>query len=292
MRIHGQVFQVALASAVAAFVASSASAQNPPVNDSTWRGYSVTRTITAGGNTRYQVFANFSASNIVYLNAFDYGKTYAGGASGLIGLMNTYHRDFFTAKGKVGTWMAGSALSAADRPEDSWVTSTGLATASGWGTALDPSFLDGQFNEPPLYAGWYDSDPTTPNSVLAGSQGGHDGQIAVGGYQILIMQIVRQGDDSTNGMGVHKFNLTSGFKYANTTQARFGMAQVRIGYFCPSDADCDGIPDASDNCPTVANPSQTNTDGDSQGDACDLDDDNDGVPDTSDNCPLVANPRQ
>jgi hypothetical protein len=236
MRIHGQVFQVALASAVAAFVASSASAQNPPnppVNDATWRGYSVTRTITAAGNTRYQVFANYSASNITYLNAFDYGKTYNTGGPGLVGTMNTYHRDTFTADGEVGTWMAGAAVSATDRPEDSWVTSTGFATASTWGTALDPSFAGGTFLEIPLHAGWYDADPTTPNSVLAGSQGGHDGQNAAGGYQILLMQIVRQGDDSTNGMGIHKFNLTSGFKVANTTAALFGWAQVSIGVPAP-----------------------------------------------------------
>jgi MYXO-CTERM domain-containing protein len=43
------------------------------------------------------------------------------------------------------------------------------------------------------------------------------------------MNIVRQGDDSTNGMEKFTFNLTSGFKYANTTQARFGLAQVSVG---------------------------------------------------------------
>jgi hypothetical protein len=37
---------------------------------------------------------------------------------------------------------------------------------------------------------------------------------------------------------------------------------------------------ASDNCPDTTNPEQTNTDGDSEGDACDSDDDNDGMPDT------------
>jgi acetyltransferase-like isoleucine patch superfamily enzyme len=36
----------------------------------------------------------------------------------------------------------------------------------------------------------------------------------------------------------------------------------------PSDTDGDGIPDGSDNCPTVANPNQTDTNGDGFGDAC------------------------
>jgi hypothetical protein len=58
------------------------------------------------------------------------------------------------------------------------------------------------------------------------------------------------------------------------------------------DTDNDGVPDATDNCPTVANPGQENNDGDAQGDACDPDDDNDGVLDTNDNCQFVANPSQ
>jgi thrombospondin type 3 repeat protein/beta-propeller repeat-containing protein len=58
------------------------------------------------------------------------------------------------------------------------------------------------------------------------------------------------------------------------------------------DADGDGVPDASDNCPTVFNPDQANNDGDALGDVCDPDDDNDGVLDGADNCQFVANPNQ
>jgi Ca2+-binding RTX toxin-like protein len=59
------------------------------------------------------------------------------------------------------------------------------------------------------------------------------------------------------------------------------------------DADQDGVPDGHDNCPSVANASQVNTDGAADGgDACDTDDDNDLVSDSSDNCGLITNPGQ
>jgi hypothetical protein len=46
-----------------------------------------------------------------------------------------------------------------------------------------------------------------------------------------------------------------------------------------NDTDCDGVPNAGDNCPAVWNPEQTDNDGDGQGDVCDTDDDADGFTD-------------
>ena len=55
------------------------------------------------------------------------------------------------------------------------------------------------------------------------------------------------------------------------------------------DADGDTVADPADNCPSVGNPDQVNSDGASDGgDACDGDDDNDGVPDVEDPFPLDA----
>ncbi|XXF74962.1 lamin tail domain-containing protein [Myxococcaceae bacterium GXIMD 01537] len=81
-----------------------------------------------------------------------------------------------------------------------------------------------------------------------------------------------------------------------------------------SDIDGDGIPDATDNCPNIFNPTrpmdngvQRDSDGDGKGDACDTcpfdatgtckpfdpnDTDGDGIGNVTDNCPNVSNPDQ
>jgi FG-GAP repeat protein/thrombospondin type 3 repeat protein len=65
-----------------------------------------------------------------------------------------------------------------------------------------------------------------------------------------------------------------------------------LGNACDPDDDNDGVEDGPDNCDLTQNPDQRDTDGDGQGDACDPDDDNDAVADNSDNCPTVVNPDQ
>lgn len=60
----------------------------------------------------------------------------------------------------------------------------------------------------------------------------------------------------------------------------------------PPDTDLDGVRNAADNCPLVANADQVDADGDGQGDSCDPDDDNDTVADATDNCQFVANADQ
>jgi hypothetical protein len=61
-------------------------------------------------------------------------------------------------------------------------------------------------------------------------------------------------------------------------------------FTCQGDTDGDGIPNVYDNCPTVANPDQSDLDQDGVGDACDIDMDSDGFPfatDCDDSNPAV-----
>ncbi|MFD1096376.1 thrombospondin type 3 repeat-containing protein [Salegentibacter chungangensis] len=68
------------------------------------------------------------------------------------------------------------------------------------------------------------------------------------------------------------------------------------------DPDCDGQDDPTDNCPTIYNPNQENSDGDRWGDACDncpevdnedqTNSDGDELGDACDNCPMVDNQDQ
>jgi thrombospondin type 3 repeat protein len=68
--------------------------------------------------------------------------------------------------------------------------------------------------------------------------------------------------------------VTAALAAANVTTGNTLATAVAGG----PDGDGDGIPDATDNCPTVANASQADADSDGVGDACD-------------NCVNVANPR-
>ncbi len=192
----------ALASIAASTLASIASAG--------FTGYTVERAMTAAGNTQYKVYANFDAANLVFLNAFSFVN--------VSGSMNARHQDFFVADGEVGTWQAGANVSLADRNDDSWVTASGLATSSGWGTALDPGFTNGgTVGDINAGAGWYDASPGTANNITGG--------------RMLLAQIVRTGDD-LGQVSVHSMQLA--YKVANTTTAIFGNGSFQLGEAIPA----------------------------------------------------------
>ena len=77
--------------------------------------------------------------------------------------------------------------------------------------------------------------------------------------------------DTAIDMDVAGFDYRSGHGLVQATLA--------LAALLPPDGDMDGVPDADDNCPLVANAIQLDYDADGQGDACDADDDNDGLDD-------------
>ncbi len=83
-------------------------------------------------------------------------------------------------------------------------------------------------------------------------------------------------------------NRSSWFYRPGSTTPEYISTSNIASQTCNVDADRDGVTDATDNCPTVANANQANGDGGTAGDACE-DTDGDGVVDASDICP-VDNP--
>ncbi len=103
-------------------------------------------------------------------------------------------------------------------------------------------------------------------------------------------------------------SMASGYEYAAELYPLFECDDTRpscdLAQPTSGDTDGDGIPDASDDCPTIYDPNQWDTDGDGVGDDCDDcplvanssdcttaagDVDGDGIPDATDNCVYVSN---
>jgi hypothetical protein len=174
-------------------------------------GFTVERTITTQGNTRYQVFGNWNAPNLVFLNAFNFNTD--------SGSMNARHQDSSEdALGNPGaSWSASFNLAGSiARDNDSWVTASGSGTSAGNDTALDPSFNPSNTSSIPANAGWYDNTPGSPNFIAAGG---------ASGYRMLLLQVVRSGDDAGQ-ISMHTAELA--WKVAGTQTPIFGVGSFML----------------------------------------------------------------
>ena len=254
----------------------------------TFTGFTMTQ-VTVGGVTKVQVFANFNGATDTVLNAFHLNKTVGGGSPVF------HHNDALTGgvdSTVVGTWNPQfvTVLGAFD----SYVcVGGGEGFASGNSTNADPDWGAAGYNQaqvPFIGApgnttsgpGWFNSNP--PNL-----QGRVDAQ-----GRVKLAQFTTAAGDAPTTLFL-RFGFNSGIAGA--------PVQFALGTFILlPDTDGDGITDASDNCPSVANVSQTNSDSDVLGDACDncyligntnqLNTDADSYGDVCDNCVAVSNNTQ
>ncbi len=85
------------------------------------------------------------------------------------------------------------------------------------------------------------------------------------------------------------YNPSQAYTFGGTITV--GDRIILVGDAC-YDGDQDGVYDTIDNCRGVGDGNQADPDGDGNGNPCDDDDDGDRIPDISDNCPLIHNPSQ
>jgi hypothetical protein len=130
---------------------------------------------------------------------------------------------------------------------------------------------------------------TTPAGVLAMSENHSDGIhrfLFVDTSETAFGPVVRMGDKLTIGESEDMLMLNPS-----------ALDQVKAQFsFAGSDSDKDTVLDKDDNCPTVPNPDQADSDTNGIGDACEssgpTDSDMDGIADNVDNCLNTPNPDQ
>ena len=213
------------------------------------------------------------------------GDTYLSGTfGGTIGATGwtataTYGgNDIFVVRSsstQANTWAVVSGSSITDEPQAMTVTSTGSVIFGGYINATFTAGSKTLLNQ-------------NHDGFMVGlsPSGSVDWIEKFGGAEYdYVFALATNTTDVVGATG----SFSGSFTHKGVAVSSGGLRDVYAWLFDPAnllDSDGDGVPDPSDNCPSISNPVQSNTDGDEQGDACDPDDDNDGLSDNfPDNCP-------
>lgn len=179
------------------------------------------------------------------------------------------------AVSSANSWAFVSGSSQADEPQGLAITSNGLVVYGGYIIAQHT-------------ASSYTLTPSNHDGFVVGlsSSGSAEWVEQIGGSQYdYAWDLAVNFTDAIGVAGSYSGSMT----HAGTPVTSTGGRDAFIWAFDPTalkDTDSDSIVDVDDNCPTVSNPTQANTDMDDKGDACDSDDDNDGLTDNfPDLCP-------
>jgi hypothetical protein len=139
-------------------------------------------------------------------------------------------------------------------------------------------------------AGYYTMALPSPILVTTGNSFGVVGKFTTSGYDYPVAFEYSYPGYSSDATAVagQSYYSCSGTTFTDLTTLD-ATANVSIkALTVPYDTDSDGVPDTSDNCLSVSNPSQTDLDGDVIGDACDPDIDGDSILNEADTCPSAS----
>jgi hypothetical protein len=261
-----------------------------------------------GGNVIVDVYAAVGNASDKFLNVFNTNATTtaAGGFFQATGLANKAWKpdaaSFSVTRNSIDSFMTAGIYSGGAYGDEYYPSTNTTGDPNFTGTSWSGNPVSAAATTIPANAGWYTADPTSVDNqtqLLAPLNVGYtrfdSGATAASGntpgsvgsanatYGIWCSHIVIAGTLNANLItGLISWSASASIKDGVTS-----VTDQRISTFynfVPPDTDNDGIPNASDNCPTVANPTQADCNNNGIGEACEnfTDCNRSGKPDSCD----------